>query len=90
MLPFPDVNAVSLFSSSATYVRGRHASSIIFRRPEEAVFSPSPPSPEDTGLPSYEQAVALTRKHSVSPPPPYSGPAKGFRVFKKSMSLPSR
>lgn len=76
--------------SSATYVRGRHASSIIFRRPEEAVFSPSPPSPEDTGLPSYEQVVALTRKHSVSPPPPYSGPAKGFRVFKKSMSLPSR
>ncbi|KAM9219942.1 transmembrane gamma-carboxyglutamic acid protein 4 [Dugong dugon] len=78
-------------SSSAVYVRrGRHTPSIIFRRPEEAVLSPTPPSAEDTGLPSYEQAVALTRKHTVSPPPPYPGPAKGFRVFKKSMSLPSR
>uniref|UniRef100_A0A2K6FBN2 Proline rich and Gla domain 4 n=1 Tax=Propithecus coquereli TaxID=379532 RepID=A0A2K6FBN2_PROCO len=77
-------------SSSAVYVRrGRHTPSIIFRRPEEAVLSPSSPSVEDTGLPSYEQAVALTRKHNVSPPPPYPGPAKGFRVFKKSMSLPS-
>ncbi|MBZ3889003.1 Transmembrane gamma-carboxyglutamic acid protein 4, partial [Sciurus carolinensis] len=76
--------------SSAMYARrGRHTSSIIFRRPEEAVLSPSPTSLEDTGLPSYEQAMALTRKHSVSPPPPYPGPAKGFRVFKKSMSLPS-
>eukprot|EP00069_Balaena_mysticetus_P003300 bmy_16595T0 len=76
--------------SSATYARrGRHTPSIIFRRPEEAVLSPLPPSVEDTGLPSYEQAMALTRKHNVSPPPPYPGPAKGFRVFKKSMSLPS-
>lgn len=89
MLRFQDPNAVSLFSSSATYVRrGRHTPSIIFRRPEEAVLSSLPPSVEDTGLPSYEQAMALTRKQSVSPPPPYSGPAKGFRVFKKSMSLP--
>ncbi|XP_036984191.2 transmembrane gamma-carboxyglutamic acid protein 4 [Artibeus jamaicensis] len=69
--------------------RGRQTPSIIFRRPEEAALSPSPPSVEDTGLPSYEQAMALTRKHNVSPPPPYPGPAKGFRVFKKSMSLPS-
>ncbi|KAM6157863.1 transmembrane gamma-carboxyglutamic acid protein 4 [Rhynchocyon petersi] len=77
-------------SSSAIYVRrGRHTPSIIFRRPEEAALSPLPPSVEDTGLPSYEQAVALTRKHSVSPPPPYPGTAKGFRVFKKSLSLPS-
>ncbi|XP_036717917.1 transmembrane gamma-carboxyglutamic acid protein 4 [Eschrichtius robustus] len=76
--------------SSATYARrGRHTPSIIFRRPEEPVLSPLPPSVEDTGLPSYEQAMALTRKHNVSPPPPYPGPAKGFRVFKKSMSLPS-
>lgn len=76
--------------SSDIYVRrGRHTPSIIFRRPEEAVLSPSPPSLEDTGLPSYEQAVALTRKQSVSPPPPYPGPANDFRVFKKSMSLPS-
>ncbi|KAF6105716.1 proline rich and Gla domain 4 [Phyllostomus discolor] len=68
--------------------RGRQTPSIIFRRPEEAALSPSPPAVEDTGLPSYEQAMALTRKHSISPPPPYPGPAKGFRVFKKSMSLP--
>lgn len=76
-------------SSSATYTRtARHTPSIIFRSPEETVLSLSPSS-EDAGLPSYEQAVALTRKHSISPPPPYPGPAKGFRVFKKSMSLPS-
>ncbi|XP_060228174.1 transmembrane gamma-carboxyglutamic acid protein 4 isoform X2 [Meriones unguiculatus] len=75
--------------SSAVYTRRtRHTPSIIFRTHEEAVLSPSSSS-EDAGLPSYEQAVALTRKHSVSPPPPYPGPAKGFRVFKKSMSLPS-
>lgn len=81
---------LSLFSSSDIYVRrGRHTPSIIFRRPEEAVLSPSPPSLEDTGLPSYEQAVALTRKQSVSPPPPYPGLANDFRAFKKSMSLPS-
>lgn len=76
-------------SSSAIYTRtARHTPSIIFRSPEETVLSLSPSS-EDAGLPSYEQAVALTRKHSISPPPPYPGPAKGFRVFKKSMSLPS-
>nr|BAC29092.1 unnamed protein product [Mus musculus] len=76
-------------SSSANYTRtARYTPSIVFRSPEEAVLSPSTSS-EDAGLPSYEQAVALTRKHSVSPPPPYPGPARGFRVFKKSMSLPS-
>ncbi|XP_014443491.1 transmembrane gamma-carboxyglutamic acid protein 4 [Tupaia chinensis] len=75
--------------SSAIYVRwGRHTPSITSQRPEEAVLSPMPPSVEDAELPSYEQAMALTRKHSASPPPPYPGPAKGFRVFKKSMSLP--
>ncbi|XP_050002946.1 transmembrane gamma-carboxyglutamic acid protein 4 [Alexandromys fortis] len=83
-------NRQSYLGSSAVYTRRtRHIPSIIFRSPEEVVLPSSPPS-EDTGLPSYEQAVALTRKHSVSPPPPYPGPAKGFRVFKKSMSLPSR
>ncbi|EPQ06640.1 Transmembrane gamma-carboxyglutamic acid protein 4 [Myotis brandtii] len=76
--------------SSATYVRrGRQTPSIIFRRPEEAVLFPSAPPVEDIELPSYEQAVALTRKHSISPPPPYPGSTKGFRVFKKSLSLPS-
>ncbi|XP_005364513.1 transmembrane gamma-carboxyglutamic acid protein 4 [Microtus ochrogaster] len=82
-------NRQSYLGSSAVYTRRtRHIPSIIFRSPEEVVLPSSPPS-EDIGLPSYEQAVALTRKHSVSPPPPYPGPAKGFRVFKKSMSLPS-
>uniref|UniRef100_A0A9L0R7A8 Proline rich and Gla domain 4 n=1 Tax=Equus caballus TaxID=9796 RepID=A0A9L0R7A8_HORSE len=76
-------------SSATCRRRGRHTPSIVFRRPEEAVLCPSPPPEEDAGLPSYEQAMALTRKHNVSPPPPYPGPAKGFGVFKKSMSLPS-
>lgn len=82
-------NRQPYLSSSAVYTRrARHTPSIIFRSPEEAVLPSSPPL-EDAGPPSYEQAVALTRKHSVSPPPPYPGPAKGFRVFKKSMSLPT-
>ncbi|XP_008071887.1 transmembrane gamma-carboxyglutamic acid protein 4 isoform X2 [Carlito syrichta] len=76
--------------SPAVYVRrGRHAPSVIFRRHEEAVLCPSPPSVEDAGLPSYEQAVAHTRKHSISPPPPYPGLAKGFRMFRKSVSFPA-
>ncbi|KAG8510805.1 Transmembrane gamma-carboxyglutamic acid protein 4, partial [Galemys pyrenaicus] len=70
----------SLFSSTATYVRrDRQSPAIIFRSPEEDFLSTSPPSMDDTGLPSYEQAMALTRKHSASPPPPYPGPMKGFR-----------
>ncbi|XP_052580902.1 transmembrane gamma-carboxyglutamic acid protein 4 [Peromyscus californicus insignis] len=82
-------NRQPYLGSSAVYTRrARHTPSIIFRSPEEAVLPSSPPL-EDAGPPSYEQAVALTRKHSVSPPPPYPGPAKGFRVFKKSMSLPT-
>ncbi|XP_028733677.1 transmembrane gamma-carboxyglutamic acid protein 4 [Peromyscus leucopus] len=82
-------NRQPYLGSSAVYTRRtRHTPSIIFRSPEEAVLPSSPPL-EDAGPPSYEQAVALTRKHSVSPPPPYPGPAKGFRVFKKSMSLPT-
>lgn len=82
-------NRQPYLGSSAAYTRrARHTPSIIFRTHDEVVLSPATSS-EDAGLPSYEQAVALTRKHSVSPPPPYPGPAKGFRVFKKSMSLPS-
>ncbi|KAL1786540.1 transmembrane gamma-carboxyglutamic acid protein 4 [Sigmodon hispidus] len=82
-------NRQPYLGSSAVYTRrARHTPSIIFGSPEEAVLPSLTPS-EDAGLPSYEQAVASTRKHSVSPPPPYPGPAKGFRVFKKSMSLPS-
>ncbi|KFO19942.1 Transmembrane gamma-carboxyglutamic acid protein 4 [Fukomys damarensis] len=73
---------------SVAYARNG-SSSISIRRPEEAVLSPLSASLEDTGLPSYEQAMELNRKHNVSPPPPYPGLAKGFRVFKKSMSVPS-
>ncbi|XP_076970902.1 transmembrane gamma-carboxyglutamic acid protein 4 [Tamandua tetradactyla] len=77
-------------SSSAVYMSRRgHNPSIVFSSPEEVVLSPLPSSVEDTGLPSYEEAVVLARKRSVSPPPPYPGPAPEFRVFKKSMSLPS-
>lgn len=72
---------------SVAYARNG-SSSISIRRPEEAVLSPLSASLEDTGLPSYEQAMELNRKHNVSPPPPYPGLAKGFRVFKKSMSVP--
>ncbi|XP_040836241.1 transmembrane gamma-carboxyglutamic acid protein 4 [Ochotona curzoniae] len=76
--------------SSALYVRrSRHTPSIGSRRPEEAALSPVLSPVEDAELPSYEQAVALTRKQNVSPPPPYPGSPKSFRVFKKSMSLPS-
>ncbi|XP_001506875.3 transmembrane gamma-carboxyglutamic acid protein 4 [Ornithorhynchus anatinus] len=75
-------------SSSAYVTRSRHSPSIIFRRPEEISLTSSPLSLEDSGLPSYEQAVALAGKDDI-PPPPYPGPAKGFQVFKKSMSLPA-
>ncbi|XP_038620894.1 transmembrane gamma-carboxyglutamic acid protein 4 [Tachyglossus aculeatus] len=75
-------------SSSAYVTRSRHSPSIIFRRPEEISLTSSPLSLEDSGLPSYEQAVALAGKDDI-PPPPYPGPAKGFKVFKKSMSLPA-
>ncbi|XP_037694890.1 transmembrane gamma-carboxyglutamic acid protein 4 [Choloepus didactylus] len=77
--------------SSAVYVRDEeHPPSIVFGIPEEPVLSPLPSYVEDSELPSYEQAVALTRKHDVSPPPPpYPGPEKELRVFKKSVSLPS-
>ncbi|XP_003463896.1 transmembrane gamma-carboxyglutamic acid protein 4 [Cavia porcellus] len=73
---------------SVAYVRNG-SFSINLRRPEEATSAPLAPSLEDAGLPSYEQAMELSRKRSISPPPPYPGLAKGFRVFKKSMSLPS-
>uniref|UniRef100_A0A7M4EGB4 Proline rich and Gla domain 4 n=1 Tax=Crocodylus porosus TaxID=8502 RepID=A0A7M4EGB4_CROPO len=67
--------------------RRRH-SSIIFRRHEEVSLNPLPPRTDESGLPTYEQAVAVDGRCDVSPPP-YPGPAKGLRVFKKSMSLPA-
>ncbi|NXI59094.1 TMG4 protein, partial [Chloroceryle aenea] len=70
-----------------SYVRSRRRNSSIFRRHEEISLNPLPPRTDDSGLPTYEQAVTSDGQHNV-PPPPYPGPPKGTRVFKKSMSLP--
>ncbi|XP_010002572.1 PREDICTED: transmembrane gamma-carboxyglutamic acid protein 4 [Chaetura pelagica] len=70
------------------YVRSRrHNSPSIFRRHEEFSLNPLPPRTDDSGLPTYEQAVTSDGQHDV-PPPPYPGLPKGARMFKKSMSLP--
>ncbi|XP_065491258.1 transmembrane gamma-carboxyglutamic acid protein 4 [Caloenas nicobarica] len=69
------------------YVR-RQSSSSIFRRHEEFSLNPLPPRTDDSGLPTYEQAVTSDGHHDL-PPPPYPGPPKGPRVFRKSMSLPA-
>ncbi|XP_053100507.1 transmembrane gamma-carboxyglutamic acid protein 4 [Hemicordylus capensis] len=65
----------------------RHNSSIIFRRHEEFSLSPLALHAEQTELPTYEEAVVLGN-NCDSPPPPYPGPSGGFKVFKKSLSLP--
>ncbi|XP_014740104.1 PREDICTED: transmembrane gamma-carboxyglutamic acid protein 4 [Sturnus vulgaris] len=71
------------------YVRGRRRSSAnMFRRHEEFSLSPLAVGAEDSGLPSYEEAVSAAGQHSV-PPPPYPGPPRDApRLFTKSMSLP--
>ncbi|KFQ69792.1 Transmembrane gamma-carboxyglutamic acid protein 4, partial [Phaethon lepturus] len=70
------------------YVRSRRRnSSSIFRRHEEFSLNPLPLRTDDSGLPTYEEAVT-SDGHDV-PPPPYPGPPKGARVFQKSMSLPA-
>uniref|UniRef100_A0A8D0FP55 Proline rich and Gla domain 4 n=1 Tax=Strix occidentalis caurina TaxID=311401 RepID=A0A8D0FP55_STROC len=66
----------------------RRNSSSIFRRHEEFSLNPLPLRTDDSGLPTYEQALTSDGQHDV-PPPPYPGPPKGARVFKKSMSLPA-
>ncbi|NXX87587.1 TMG4 protein, partial [Centropus bengalensis] len=66
----------------------RRNSSNIFRRHEEVSLHPLPLRTEDSGLPTYEEAVTLNGQHDV-PPPPYPGPPKWARMFKKSMSLPA-
>ncbi|XP_033007510.1 transmembrane gamma-carboxyglutamic acid protein 4 isoform X2 [Lacerta agilis] len=60
----------------------RRNSSIIFQRHDEISLNPLSPCTEHNGLPTYEQAVAQV------PPPPYPGPSRGLRAFKKSLSLP--
>ncbi|XP_010168900.2 transmembrane gamma-carboxyglutamic acid protein 4 [Antrostomus carolinensis] len=71
------------------YVRSRRRnSSSIFRRHEEFSLNPLPLRTDDSGLPTYEQAVSSDGQHDV-PPPPYPGPPQGARLFKKSMSLPA-
>ncbi|NXS57348.1 TMG4 protein, partial [Brachypteracias leptosomus] len=68
------------------YARRRN-SSIIFRRHEELSLNPLSLRTDDSGLPTYEQAVTSDGQHNV-PPPPYPGPPRGSRFFRKSMSLP--
>nr|XP_056707765.1 transmembrane gamma-carboxyglutamic acid protein 4 [Euleptes europaea] len=70
----------------------RHAgcrlhNSSIFRRHEEFSLNPLSACPEHTGLPTYEQAVALRGDYGA-PPPPYPGLSGRFKAFKKSLSLP--
>ncbi|NXS00430.1 TMG4 protein, partial [Oxylabes madagascariensis] len=70
------------------YVRGRRRNSAnVFRRHEEFSLNPLPLRADDSGLPTYEQAVTSDGQHSM-PPPPYPGPPRDARVFQKSMSLP--
>ncbi|NXF03114.1 TMG4 protein, partial [Smithornis capensis] len=70
------------------YVRSRRRSSTnIFRRHEEFSLNPLPLRADESGLPTYEQAVASGGQHNV-PPPPYPGPPRDPRRFKKSLSLP--
>ncbi|XP_066467870.1 transmembrane gamma-carboxyglutamic acid protein 4 [Tiliqua scincoides] len=64
----------------------RRRNSSILRRQEEFSLHPLSLHAEQTGLPTYEQAVAL--RDSYSPPPPYPGPAGVLKAFKKSLSLP--
>ncbi|XP_009068871.1 PREDICTED: transmembrane gamma-carboxyglutamic acid protein 4 [Acanthisitta chloris] len=69
------------------YARSRRRNSAnIFRRHEEFSLNPLPLRPDDSGLPTYEQAVT-SDGHNI-PPPPYPGPPRGPWVFRKSMSLP--
>uniref|UniRef100_A0A8C9FZ42 Proline rich and Gla domain 4 n=1 Tax=Pavo cristatus TaxID=9049 RepID=A0A8C9FZ42_PAVCR len=66
----------------------RRSSTSIFRRHEELSLNPLPPRTDDSGLPTYEQAVTSGGQHDA-PPPPYPGPPKWVRAFRKSMSLPA-
>ncbi|XP_060118895.1 transmembrane gamma-carboxyglutamic acid protein 4 isoform X2 [Heteronotia binoei] len=59
----------------------------VFRRHEEFSLYALSPCPEHTGLPTYEQAVALRGDYD-SPPPAYPGLSGRFKAFKKSLSLP--
>lgn len=71
------------------YARSRRRNSTsIFRRHEEFSLNPVPLRTDDSGLPTYEQAITSGGQHEI-PPPPYPGPPKGARVFRKSMSLPA-
>ncbi|XP_006110337.2 transmembrane gamma-carboxyglutamic acid protein 4 [Pelodiscus sinensis] len=68
-------------------VRSRRSSSI-FRRHDEVSLNPLPLRTNESGLPTYEEAVTLGGKYDA-PPPPYPGPAKEHKVLKKSVSLPA-
>ncbi|NXL83269.1 TMG4 protein, partial [Alectura lathami] len=66
----------------------RRNSTSIFRRHEEFSLNPLPLRTDDSGLPTYDEALASGGQHDASPPP-YPGPPKWARAFKKSMSLPA-
>ncbi|XP_067388243.1 transmembrane gamma-carboxyglutamic acid protein 4 isoform X2 [Emydura macquarii macquarii] len=61
-------------------VRSRRHSSIIFRRHEGVSLNPLPLRTDESGLPTYEEAVTLGGKYDA-PPPPYSGPAKELKLL---------
>ncbi|NWX86930.1 TMG4 protein, partial [Nothoprocta ornata] len=65
----------------------RSHSPSIFRRHEEFSLNPLPHRTDDSGLPTYEQAISAGGQPDV-PPPPYPGRPRGAKVFRKSMSLP--
>nr|XP_048710471.1 transmembrane gamma-carboxyglutamic acid protein 4 isoform X2 [Caretta caretta] len=65
-----------------------YSDSVRSRRHEEVSLNPLSLRTDESGLPTYEEAVTLGGKYDV-PPPPYLGPAKGFKMFKKSLSLPA-
>ncbi|XP_056334170.1 transmembrane gamma-carboxyglutamic acid protein 4 [Danio aesculapii] len=54
----------------------RSNASVIIRRLEEVSLHPIPPAEASAGLPSYEQAIAITGPHDA-PPPPYPGSRPG-------------
>lgn len=54
----------------------RSNASVIIRRLEEVSLHPISPAEAGAGLPSYEQAIAITGPHDA-PPPPYPGSRPG-------------
>ncbi|XP_029438824.1 transmembrane gamma-carboxyglutamic acid protein 4 [Rhinatrema bivittatum] len=68
----------------------RNSGSIISRRQDDVSLAPVslPLTAEDSGPPSYEEAVSSAGVCDV-PPPPYPGITQQLKVLKKSLSLPN-